>query len=96
MADECRAAIAALERAHAAPPFQFTRESDAALRSAVAVRDELIAQLEPGDATAHAALDQVNIALSIIVGLTYPAAGLPRETIQHARSALQTALGLLQ
>ncbi len=94
--EQCCAAMAALERAHNAPPLQFTQEADAALRSAVALRDELIAQLRGGDAAARAALDSVNVALSIIVGLEYPAAGITRETTTHARAALEQALGYLK
>lgn len=93
--EQCRAAIAALERAHTAPPIQFTQETDFAMRSIVAVRDMLIARLHSGDTAKHAALDQVNMALSIVVGLEYPAAGIARENTEHARGVLEQALGQL-
>ena len=96
LADECRVAIASLERARAAPPSQFIDESTAALRSAVLVRDALIARLPAGDSAGRAALDQVNLALSLIVSLVYPAAGLIRENIDPARGALQSLLALLE
>ncbi len=96
LTEQCHAAIAALERAHTAPPIQFTQETDFAMRSIVAIRDLLIAQVRAGDNTARTALDQGNIALSIVVGLEYPAAGIMRENTVHARGALEQALGLLK
>ncbi len=99
--DQCQTAIEALERAETAPPLMVLREADLALRAAVNMRDTLIAQWRQGDLAAAArvrtALDRVNVALSLMVGLEYPSAGILRESAKQAHDLLSSLLdeGLL-
>ncbi len=97
--DECRTAIEGLERAQQAPPLLLLREADLALRATVRLRDALIEHLRRGNASpnARAALDRVNVALSLIVALEYPTGGIQREAARQAHDALKCVLdeGLL-
>ncbi len=94
VADACRAAVAALDRALHAPPVQVGQEADLAEREVVRARDVLILRLRQnpnGDSAGlRATLDRVNSALSLVVGLAYPMAGVERKLIEQARDALQS------
>ncbi len=100
LVDQCRAAIEGLERAQTAPPLMALREADLVQRAVVDIRDALIERVRQNDTAAreHAALDRVNAALSLIVGLEYPIGGIPRESAKQAREVLQSVLdeGLLE
>jgi hypothetical protein len=92
-AELCREAVATLDRALQAPPRQVGETVDVAERQVARLRDELIVRLRQDGASAaapgyRAALDRVNAALSLIVGVEYPAAGLHRKVLQQARDAL--------
>ncbi len=101
LVDGCRAAIEGLERAQEAPPLMVLREADLVQRAVVDMRDVLIERLRQDDTAAaarwRAALDRINLALSLIVGLEYPMGGIPRESAKQARAVLQSVLdeGLL-
>jgi hypothetical protein len=90
-------AVAELERALRLPPRELGEEVDEAERTVVRLRDCLIDRLRQDSATAEAprwraALDRVNAALSLIVGVEYPAAGLQRKSLEQARDTLKAVL----
>ena len=92
-ADSCREAIRLLDEALEKPPAELKAEVDVAERAVAALRDELIERGRAApDASIRAALDHVNVALSLVVGLEYPMGGLQREMLIQARSALQSTL----
>ncbi len=89
-----REASAALERAHDAPPLRFGQEVDLAARAVVRLRDEMIRRLRqdpqaPEAAGWRAALNDLNCALSLIVGVAYPTSGIRREPAEQALAILQ-------
>ncbi len=96
MVDQCQTAIEGLERAQAAPPLMVLREADLALRAAIDVRDTLIEQLRhrdtPSATRVRAALDRVNVALSLMVALEYPTGGIQREAAKQAHTVLKSLL----
>jgi hypothetical protein len=75
------------------PPVELKSEVDDAERAVVRLRDELIERWrsEPQEPTGRA-LEQVNVALSLIVGLEYPMGGIERKLLEDAHHALQSAL----
>jgi hypothetical protein len=96
-ADLCREAIATLERARQAQPANLSEDVDEAERAAVQLRDQLIERLRQAGTPAEAAstresLNTVNMALSLIVGVEYPAAGIQRKLIEQASAALRELL----
>jgi hypothetical protein len=86
-------AMRLLQDALRKPPTELKSEVDDAERAVVALRDELIERLRqaPTDAV-RAALEQVNVSLSLIVGLEYPLGGLQRQMLDQARTALERAI----
>jgi hypothetical protein len=85
-------ALRLLQDALQKPPTELKAELDDAERAVVALRDLLIDRLRqaPTDAV-RAALDQVNVCLSLVVGLEYPMGGLQRQMLDQARAALERA-----
>ena len=84
--------VAALERALRLKPEDLGQEVDTAERLVVRLRDCLIEWIRPGDSAGHrwqTALDQVNAALSLIVGVEYPAVGIQRSLLEQARESLK-------
>ena len=97
LAVQMRQAIEKLTAAHEVPPRQVGRVIDDVENDVVRIRDALITRLRSDDAMqtrvqTRAMLDQVNIALSLLVGMEYPSAGVQRSLIEHARDALQRGL----
>jgi hypothetical protein len=92
-ADLCDEAIRLLDDALGKPPAELKAEVDVAERGVVLLRDSLIGQRResPDDQQVQARLDQVNVALSLIVGLEYPMGGILRRTLEQARSVLHAA-----
>ena len=93
----CRDAIARLDDALGLPPAQLGQEVDIAEREVARLRDRLIHQVRQEAATdaaarRRAALDKVNAALSLIVGVEYPAAGIQRTALEQARDTLRQVL----
>jgi hypothetical protein len=93
--EELMAAIEALERALGLPPAELTAEVDVAERAIARFRNRLIAELRvapTGDDAGHRrqALDAANVALSLVAGVEYPAAGIQRKLLEQAREVLQT------
>lgn len=92
-ADLCGDAIGLLDEALSKPPAELKAEVDQAERAVVALRDELIDRWRTAaEAKVRKALDEVNAALSLIVGLEYPMGGLQRKMLEQARGALQSTL----
>jgi hypothetical protein len=92
-ADLCRQAIQLLDAAIEKPPAELKAEVDVAECGVVAVRDALIERLRSGsNADTRSALDHVNAALSLVVGVEYPVGGLQRGMLEQARAALQATL----
>jgi hypothetical protein len=90
LAEVCDEAIRLLEDALKKPPAELKQEVDVAERAVVALRDGLIEQRResPGEQV-QSSLDEVNVALSLIVGLEYPMGGLQRQMLDQARGVPQ-------
>jgi hypothetical protein len=71
-------------------------EVDEVERAVVAVRDHLIQRLRQTprtpDPALRRALDQVNVALSLVVGIEYPVGSVQRDLIEQARATLTALL----
>lgn len=92
-AELCGEAIWLLDAALSKPPAALKAEVDVAEVAVVALRDQLIRVWRSSPAPSiRAALDSVNAALSLVVGLEYPMGGLQRDMLKQARSALQSTL----
>lgn len=93
----CREAIELIERARQEHPRQLSEDVDEAERAVVRLRDELIDRLraaaQPGAlASIQPSLKAVNAALSLIVGVEYPAGGIHRKLLEQAGAALSDLL----
>ena len=94
---QCREAVAILDRALDLPPLQVGREVDEVENLVARLRDALIARLRqaeiaPEVSRLREALSLANMALSLIVGVEYPATGLQRSAIEEARDTLARLL----
>lgn len=88
----CEAALRRLDDALGKPPGELKAEVDLAEQAVAALRDNLIHHWrESPSPSVRASLDQVNVALSLIVGLEYPVGGLQRQLLEQARAVLDTA-----
>lgn len=78
------------------PPVQLKNEVDVVENRLVDLRDELIDRLraEMGNApdSLRSVLDHVNMALSLIVSIEYPAGGIHREALEETRDVLKSLL----
>ncbi len=97
LAEECRQAIAALERGREEPPLGLSQEADVAERAIVQARDQLITRLRQDPQANDAlrwreALGRMNAALSLLAGLEYPMGGVPRQSIDATIGLLSEAL----
>ena len=88
----CREAIGLLDAALDKPAALLTAEVDTAERKIVALRDVLIERARRQGSGVDSSLGQVNVAVSLVVGLEYPVAGVQRELLTQARSVLQQVL----
>ena len=84
--DDC---LARLDHALGLPPDKLGQEVDVAEREVARLRDALIERLRRGELTDRQALDKTNAALSLIVGVEYPVAGLHRKSLEQARDTLR-------
>lgn len=86
--------LQALDEALSTPVQDLKGTVAGASRSAVRLRDEVIMRLRqeagaPEDVPAlRAVLERANVALSLITGVNYPAAGVSREKLEQARYTL--------
>jgi hypothetical protein len=95
-ADLCRQALQSLQAALDQPPTALKAEVDVAECAIAALRDALIDRWRAHPAAqVRAALDQTNVALSLVVGLEYPVGGLQRPLIEQAESTLQRTLSAI-
>lgn len=96
-AAQCRDAVAALERAMAAPPLQLTREANNTVRVILKMRDKMNEWLRQEgrvwDESSYArAISRLNAALALLTNLQYPATGIRRKPVEQARDMLQSIL----
>jgi len=102
LAGLCRKAIELIEQAQQEQPRRLSEDVDESERAVVRLRDRLIGHLREdsasnGGARWHTALNHVNAALSLVVGIEYPAGGIQRDMLKQAADTLQALLddGLL-
>jgi hypothetical protein len=96
-AEQCAEAVTSLDRLLEASPYPPFQELDAVQRAIVRLRDGLIDRLRQDKASAETPglrglLDRVNTAISLIVGIEHPSAGIRRELLEMARDVLKGAL----
>lgn len=87
-----RAIMAMIEEALQKPPTKMKIDVDAVENRLVHLRDHLIAehrrQSDPRTFLQSPALERVNTALSLIVSIGYPGAGIYRQGLEEARLLL--------
>ena len=89
----CREAIDLLDDALAKPATELKTEVDDAERVVAALRDELIDRLRAApDAEVRKRLDQVNVVVSLVVGLEYPVGAIERPKLRQASDVLKQTL----
>ncbi|MFZ0613845.1 MAG: hypothetical protein WAM73_16520 [Desulfobacterales bacterium] len=91
-----RESVSAMDAAVATDSAKIKTEAEAAEERIVTLRDHLIEHLRQDvagkAATLRPLLDQVNMALSLIVSIEYPAGGIHREALTEAREVLSGSL----
>lgn len=97
VAEQVREAVYTLERAMISPPLQMSREVSTALRTMVRVREKINEWLRQDTLPADAenwrkALERMDCAQSLIVGLNYPGIGARRKPVERAREVLHSIL----
>ena len=90
----CRRVAEMIDDALTKKPPALGEEVDEIERAVVRLRDGLIDRLRaatPGNGTSElrAALDRVNTALSLVVGVEYPLGGIHRQLLEQARDTLR-------
>ena len=96
-ADQSGEATATLEQLLVIRPHLRYQEVDVAERAIVRLRDNLIDQLRQENSETEARrlrtkLERLNVAISLIVGVEYPAAGIQQQLLDQAYDALKEAL----
>ena len=89
-ADQCRAAVAALDRALDDRPDQIYHDLAEVVRCLVRLRTELTARRREGEPGNR--LDRCNAVLSMVIGGEYPLAGNRRDRVLKARDELASLL----
>ena len=89
--------IQQLENALGRPPAELGEEVDRVERELAVLRDRLIERLRAtadvaAGARQRAVPEQVNAALSLVVGVEYPARGIQRQLLEQACNALKPLL----
>ena len=87
-------AIDRLKEAYDLPPARLTYQVDLAEKAVVQLRDILIERFrdiqKPSEGKEFGKiLEQVNLALSFITGIEYPAAGIRRSGIEETKKILE-------
>jgi hypothetical protein len=100
LADGCREVAGWLDAASKADPMPLQQELARAERAVARLRDGLIARLRaapPTEDTARprAALAQINVALSLIVGGEYPVGRIERRFVGDASGVLRGVAGMI-
>jgi hypothetical protein len=94
LGDLCAQAQVMIAAALQQQPPRFGQEVDEIERTIVRLRDALIARLRQEQAAGadtartRRALDPVNTALSLVVGVEYPAGGIHRKLLEQAATVL--------
>jgi hypothetical protein len=83
--------VRTLEAARSKPVTELETGLDEAQLMVVDLRDEYIENLrrEADNNVIRRSLDQINMALSMIIGLEYPVGGFQREKIRRAEEVLK-------
>ena len=95
--ENCRDAIATLDRALQKEPQDIGTDVDLAEQAIVRLRDTLINRLRQQNASSSTSaqweeLKQVNVALSLIASVEYPGNGIHPEPLKTVRDILQKLL----
>ena len=90
----CEESVAALERALPLTSGGLTKQVDVAERAVVRLRDILIERVRQDNSSVQqrrwrTALTRVNAALSLIVGVEYPAAAIQKSLLEQALDTLK-------
>ena len=86
LAEHC---ITQLQDALDLPPAEVSSEVDRVEQELARLRDRLINELRTQQAVQdRTALERVNAVLSLVVGVEYPATGIPRNLLTQAQEAL--------
>jgi hypothetical protein len=97
LAAQCQQAVDRLKQALHEPPSCLGKDVDAVEQIVTRLRDRLIHRLHhagssPEATRWQAALERINAALSLIVGVEYPIAGIRRSAIAQASATLAQVL----
>jgi hypothetical protein len=97
LAKQCEDAIALLDQLLKILPHLRFQEVGMAERAIVQLRDSLIEQLRQEKTSAEvsrlrALLERVNVAVSLVVGVEYPAVGIQQQPLEMARDVLKGVL----
>ncbi len=95
LASGCRQAARQLDAALGEAPDVIVAQVDEVEQAVARLRDGLIAHRRAGSATAQtsAALDRLNVVLSLIVAVEYPQGPMMRVYIEQARDSLLLIAG---
>ncbi len=88
----CRQIAEKLERAATLPPREIIEEIDQMERELVGVRDDLILhcrQENVAAGTLRAQLEQVNVALSLVVAVEYPVTSIQKSALKQSHEVLR-------
>ncbi len=101
LAQRCREAIETIEVVLNKPARERGQVIDFGERATVRLRDCLIEQYRqsedaPERANLRYALEQANIALSLLTGVEYPGAGIQEKPMQEAHDILKALLPALE
>lgn len=96
-----REAVRSIEQGLDLPPLQLGEEVDVAERIVSRMRDRLIDALRrdterPDAPRLRHALERVNVAISLLVGIEYPAAGIQLRPLEQARDVLTSLIPELE
>lgn len=91
--ENCRDAIAAIDRALQKEPQDMGTDVNLAQQAIIRLRDTLITRLRQQEASAELEeLKQVNVALSLIASVEYPGNGIQPDPLTTVRAILQKLL----
>jgi hypothetical protein len=95
--EQCRQVIEELERAAKLHARDIEKEIDQIQRDIARLRDALIdrlrhAKIDSDSGRREAGLDEVNIALSLIVAVEYPVTSIQRSVLDQAAQVLKKVL----
>jgi len=88
----CRQIAEKLERAASLHPRELLEEIDRLERELVVVRDDLILHCRQENVVAgplQAQLEQVNVALSLVIAVEYPVTSIQRSALKQSHEVLK-------